>query len=69
MSAPRARVGLLGGGVIGGGWAARFLLGGIDVRLYDPDPEAERKLGEMLENARRALGRLSAGAAAATRAR
>jgi carnitine 3-dehydrogenase len=59
MSAPRA-VGLLGGGVIGGGWAARFLLAGSDVRLYDPDPEAERKLGEMLELARRALGRLSA---------
>jgi carnitine 3-dehydrogenase len=59
MSAPRA-VGLLGGGVIGGGWAARFLLGGADVRLYDPDPESERKLGEMLELARRALGRLSA---------
>lgn len=58
MSAPRA-VGLLGGGVIGGGWAARFLLGGTDVRLYDPDPESERKLGEMLELARRALGRLS----------
>ncbi|HET6174222.1 MAG TPA: carnitine 3-dehydrogenase [Gaiellales bacterium] len=53
-------VGLLGGGVIGGGWAARFLLGGSDVRLYDPDPEAERKLGEILELARRALGRLSA---------
>ncbi len=59
MSAPRA-VGLLGGGVIGGGWAARFLLAGVDVRLYDPDPEAERKLGEMLENARRALALLSA---------
>ena len=57
--APRA-VGLLGGGVIGGGWAARFLLAGIDVRLYDPDPQAERKLGEMLANARRALARLSA---------
>jgi carnitine 3-dehydrogenase len=59
MSAPRA-VGLLGGGVIGGGWAARFLLAGSDVRLYDPDPDAERKLGEMLELARLALGRLSA---------
>ena len=57
---PLRSVGLLGGGVIGGGWAARFLLGGIDVRLYDPDPESERKLGEMLENARRALTRLSA---------
>ena len=53
-------VGLLGGGVIGGGWAARFLLAGYDVLLYDPDPEAGRKLGEMLENARRALGSLSA---------
>ena len=53
------RVGLLGGGVIGGGWAARFLLNGHDVRLYDPDPEAPRKVGEMLENARRALSRLT----------
>jgi carnitine 3-dehydrogenase len=53
-------VGLLGGGVIGGGWAARFALAGFDVRLYDPDPEAERKIGEMLGNARRALARLSA---------
>ena len=52
-------VGLLGGGVIGGGWAARFLLGGTDVRLYDPDPEAPRKVGEVLEGARRALGRLT----------
>ncbi len=49
-----AAVGLLGGGVIGGGWAARFLLNGVDVRLYDPDPEAERKLGEVLANARTA---------------
>ena len=52
-------VGLLGGGVIGGGWAARFLLNGIDVRLYDPDPEAPRKVEEMVENARHALGRLT----------
>ena len=36
------RAGLLGGGVIGGGWAARFLLDGVDVRLYDPAPDAER---------------------------
>src|SRR5215210_1495587 len=51
--------GLLGGGVIGGGWAARFLLNGVDVRLYDPDPEAPRKVGEVLDNARRALRRLT----------
>jgi carnitine 3-dehydrogenase len=52
-------VGLLGGGVIGGGWAARFALNGIDVRLYDPDPDAERKVGEVVANARRAYTSLS----------
>ena len=31
--------------MIGGGWAARFLLNGWDVRVFDPDPEAERKIG------------------------
>jgi carnitine 3-dehydrogenase len=51
--------GLLGGGVIGGGWAARFLLNGADVRVFDPEPDAPRKLGEMLENARRAMRRLT----------
>jgi carnitine 3-dehydrogenase len=53
------RVGLLGAGVIGGGWAARFLLSGIDVLLHDPDPNAERRVGEMLANARRSWGRLT----------
>jgi carnitine 3-dehydrogenase len=52
-------VGLLGGGVIGGGWAARFVLNGVDVRLYDPAPDAERAVEEMIANARRALGRLT----------
>src|SRR3954471_8817627 len=52
-------VGLLGGGVIGGGWAARFVLNGVDVRLYDPAPDAERALGEVLANARRAMRRLT----------
>src|SRR5262249_44596704 len=51
--------GLLGGGVIGGGWAARFLVNGVDVRLFDPDPEAPRKVGEVLENARRAYRKLT----------
>ncbi|MEL6607801.1 MAG: carnitine 3-dehydrogenase [Pseudomonadota bacterium] len=46
---------IIGGGVIGGGWAARFLLNGWDVRVFDPDPEAERKIGEVLSNARRSL--------------
>ena len=32
---------IIGGGVIGGGWAARFLLNGWDVSVFDPDPEAD----------------------------
>ncbi len=55
---PRA-VGLLGGGVIGGGWAARFLLNGVDVRLFDPDPLAAEKVAAVVANARRAWGRLT----------
>ena len=54
-----SQVGLLGGGVIGGGWAARFVLNGTDVRVFDPDPDAPRKLDEVLANARRAFGRLT----------
>jgi carnitine 3-dehydrogenase len=46
---------IIGGGVIGGGWAARFALNGWDVRVFDPDPEAERKIGEVMGNARRSL--------------
>ncbi len=50
-----AKAAIIGGGVIGGGWAARFLLNGWDVVVSDPDPEAERKIGEVLANARRSL--------------
>ena len=53
------RVAIIGAGVIGGGWAARFLLSGWEVRVFDTDPGAERRLGEVLENARRALPGLS----------
>ena len=44
----------IGGGVIGAGWVARLLLNGIDVAIYDPDPEASRKVGEVMKGARRA---------------
>ena len=50
---------IIGGGVIGGGWAARFLLNGWDVGVFDPDPEAERKIAAVLSNARLALPALS----------
>jgi len=43
---------IIGGGVIGGGWAARFLLHGWDVSVYDPHPEASRRINEVLDNAR-----------------
>jgi carnitine 3-dehydrogenase len=46
---------IIGGGVIGGGWAARFLLNGWNVQVFDPDPQAKRKIDEVLGNARRAL--------------
>jgi carnitine 3-dehydrogenase len=52
---------IIGGGVIGGGWAARFLLNGWNVAVFDPDPEVERKVGEVLANARKALPALSDG--------
>ncbi len=50
---------IIGGGVIGGGWAARFLLNGWDVSVYDPGPAAERNVGIMLANARLAVPALS----------
>ncbi len=50
-----AKACIVGGGVIGGGWAARFLLNGWDVVVFDPDPAAERKINEVIDNARRAL--------------
>jgi carnitine 3-dehydrogenase len=57
MSLRRAAV--IGGGVIGGGWAARFLQSGVNVTVFDPDPQAERKIGEVLANADRAFAKLT----------
>ncbi|WP_394155152.1 carnitine 3-dehydrogenase [Loktanella salsilacus] len=50
---------IIGGGVIGGGWAARFALSGWDVAIFDPDPEAARKIDAVMANARRSLPALS----------
>jgi len=49
----------IGGGVIGGGWIARFALNGIDVAVFDPHPEAKRKVDEVMKNARRAYKRMA----------
>ena len=45
------RVALVGGGVIGGGWAARCLAHGLDVVATDPGPGAEAKLRATVANA------------------
>jgi len=50
---------ILGGGVIGGGWLARLIENGVEVSVFDPDPEAERKLGAVLANAERAYAKLT----------
>ena len=49
----------IGGGVIGGAWAARFVLNGIDCKIYDPHPEARRIVGEVMDNAERAYAMLT----------
>ncbi|PZM10920.1 carnitine 3-dehydrogenase [Rhizobium tubonense] len=53
------RAACVGGGVIGGGWIARFLLAGIDVKVFDPHPESQRIVGEVLANAEKAYAMLT----------
>eukprot|EP00119_Amphimedon_queenslandica_P003707 XP_003390591.1 PREDICTED: uncharacterized protein LOC100640262 [Amphimedon queenslandica] len=57
-SGVRPHVAIVGGGVIGSGWAARFVLNGIDVAIFDPNPDTPRIAGEVLANADRAFERL-----------
>jgi carnitine 3-dehydrogenase len=52
-------LGLLGTGVIGGGWAARALHFGCDVLAADTNPRMEEWLRGAVENAQRALARLT----------
>ena len=40
--------------MIGAGWAARFTLNGLDVVVYDPDPDIKGKLHHVQTNAARA---------------
>lgn len=53
------RVALIGGGVIGGGWAGRLVENGVDVVVFDPHPDAERRVNEVLANAERAWAKLT----------
>lgn len=51
-------VGLIGGGVIGAGWAARCLARGLDVVAWDPAPEGAAVLRAKVANAWPALEKM-----------
>ncbi len=50
--------GIVGTGVIGAGWATRFLAHGLDVVAWDPAPDAEAKLRAAVEAAWPSVARL-----------
>ena len=50
---------IIGGGVIGGGWAARLIENGIDVTVFDPAADAKHKFDAVLANAERAFAKLT----------
>ena len=52
------RVGIVGAGVIGGGWALHYLRMGLDVDVHDPGPGARDGLLRMLDSAWPVLERL-----------
>ena len=49
---------IVGTGVIGAGWATRFLAHGLDVVAWDPAPDADVKLRAAVDNAWPALAKL-----------
>ena len=55
MSANRPRAAIIGAGVIGQGWAARFLLHGWDVTIADPVADPHNSEPAWLNNAHAAL--------------
>ncbi len=51
LGSPPERVAVVGCGVIGAAWAARFRLRGVAVATYDPSPDAARELEVVMERA------------------
>ena len=51
-------IGVVGAGVIGGGWAARFLLHGHDVAVYEPSAATAAALPAIIDRAARAYAGL-----------
>jgi carnitine 3-dehydrogenase len=58
------RVACIGAGVIGGGWAAHFLARDYDVVAWDPAPDGEARLRELVATAWPALAALGLAAGA-----
>jgi carnitine 3-dehydrogenase len=58
MSGTVRRIGIVGTGVIGAGWAARCLAHGLEVTAWDPGRNAEAALRASVENAWPALTRV-----------
>ncbi len=54
-----SKAAIIGGGVIGAGWAARLVENGIYIAIYDPAPDAEAKMNAVLANADRAYAKLT----------
>ncbi|MDG1206570.1 MAG: 3-hydroxyacyl-CoA dehydrogenase NAD-binding domain-containing protein, partial [Pseudomonadales bacterium] len=50
---------IIGGGVIGAGWVARFIENSIDVAIYDPASDAVAKIEAVLQNSRYAYNKLT----------
>jgi len=59
MNVKQKKIAVIGGGVIGAGWVARFAENGIDVLVYDPAPDAELQASVVFENAKAAYSKLS----------
>jgi carnitine 3-dehydrogenase len=52
-------VGLVGGGVIGAGWAARCIANGVDVLVFEPKSEMHERLRDSMQKGIDAIGRLT----------
>ncbi|HJM22419.1 MAG TPA: 3-hydroxyacyl-CoA dehydrogenase NAD-binding domain-containing protein [Acidimicrobiales bacterium] len=52
------RVAIVGAGVIGAAWAARWLLRGVDVAVTDPSATAPKIVSHVVDNARHAWTRM-----------
>ena len=51
-------ISIIGTGVIGAGWAARFLASGHNVKAYDPSARALEKLKKDVKNALSSLKKI-----------